>query len=233
MDIMEVMRARHSVRSFTDQPLSTGEREALERALTKGNAEGGLSMRLVCDEPKAFDSTLAHYGKFSGARNYIVLAGPTANNLNERCGYYGERAVLEAQQLGLGSCWVALTFKKRFVKKLLAPGEKLVLVIAVGHGVTAGQPHKAKDVAEVSKVAGDGAAPAWFTRGAEAALLAPTAMNQQKFELRLEEANAADGRPLVNLRSLGGAYSDVDLGIVRLHFELGAGTHNFAWSTPL
>lgn len=233
MDIMEVMRARRSVRSFTDQPLSANERQALEEVLAKGNAKGGLDMRLVCDEPEAFNSTLAHYGRFSGVRNYIVLAGPDAPNLNERCGYYGEQAVLTAQQLGLGTCWVALTFKKRFVKKLIGPGEKLALVIAVGHGTTTGQSHKVKEAAEVSKVAGGGAAPAWFARGVAAALTAPTAMNQQKFELVLEEGKAADGRPVVGLRSLGGAYSDVDLGIVRLHFELGAGTHNFAWATPL
>lgn len=58
--------------------------------------------------------------------------------------------------------------------------------------------------------------PDWFNYGVEMALLAPTAINQQKFEIKLNE----DGS--VSFKDKGGPYSKVDLGIVKYHFEIGA-----------
>ena len=228
---MEAIRARHSVRSFTDEPIPKGVRETLEAEIERCNGESGLHMALVSDEPEAFDSTLAHYGKFSGVRNYLVLAGPDAPDLEERCGYYGERIVLLAQRLGLNSCWVALTFKKRHVKKMLRGGSKLVVVVALGYGTTQGSPRKSKDAAEVCKIPAGVDVPGWFVAGVDAALLAPTAMNQQSFEFELTGRSDGDGRPVVALRGKGGAYSKVDLGIARLHFEIGAASAagEFSW----
>ena len=227
---LEIMQARHSVRSFTDEPISTADVAKLQEEIVRCNAESGLSIKLVTDESNAFDSTLAHYGKFANVRNYIVLAGTPANDFDEKCGCYGERLVLLAQRLGLNTCWVALTFKKRYVRKMLKPVEKLSLVIAIGHGVTQGAPRKSKSVVEVSSVPAGTERPEWFDRGVDAALLAPTAMNQQSFMIALENENSPEGKPFVSLTSKGGAYSDIDLGIVRQHFELGAGIANFAWS---
>lgn len=69
----------------------------------------------------------------------------------------------------------------------------------------------------------NGDAPPWFLDGVDAALLAPTAMNQQKFMISLDNGK-------VGIRRTGGMYSDVDEGIVRYHFEIGAGKENFEWS---
>lgn len=232
-DIMETIKARHSVRAYTDQPLDAAARAKLEELIAACNTEGNLSIALKCDEPKAFDSTLARYGKFSNVRNYLILAGRDAPDLAERCGYYGERIVLAAQEMGLNTCWVALTFKKRYVKKLVAPSDKLVIVIALGYGANAGSAHKSKAAEDVARILADDGAPEWFDRGIEAALLAPTAVNQQKFEIMLTQESDAEGKPLVAIKSKGGTYSDVDLGIVRLHFELGAGVDNFTWKNSL
>lgn len=227
--ILKVIEARHSVRSFTDEPISDDVAATLQEEIERCNTEGSLHISLVCDEPRAFDSTLAHYGKFSNVRNYIVLAGQATQDLDERCGYYGERLVLLAQELGLNTCWVALTFKKRLVRKTLNAGEKLALVIAIGHGATQGKPRKSKTVEEVSTIPSGKNPPEWFTQGMQAALLAPTAMNQQSFMIALETGTAEDGKAQVSIVSKGGAYSNVDLGIAKLHFELGAGTDNFSW----
>ena len=232
-EAVEAMRTRRSVRSYTDEPISADDARELAAEIERCNAESGLHIRLVADEPKAFDSTMAHYGKFSGVRNYLVLAGPDEPGLDERCGYYGERLVLLAQRLDLRTCWVALTFKKRYVRKSVARGDRLVVVIAIGHGAAQGAAQgaarKSKGVGEVSRPA-DGA-PRWFAAGVDAALLAPTAMNQQKFEIELTDKVDGEGRPVVALRNRGGAYSKVDLGIVRLHFELGAAAAGgeFVW----
>lgn len=229
MNLHEAIEQRHSVRSYTDAPIGAEERKALEEEIERCNAEGGLAIKLVCDEPEAFNSALAHYGKFSGVRNYVVVAGPAASDLEERGGYFGERIVLLAQQLGLNTCWVALTFKKRFVKRSVKAGCKLVVVIAIGYGTTSGTAHsRRKSAAQVSSCLEP--APAWFDRGIEAALLAPTAVHQQSFLITLEDTGSNGALPTVSAKSKGGAYSKVDLGIVKLHFEIGAGKENFTWS---
>ena len=220
MELLEAMQNRHSVRQYTDAPVSTDALSALQEEIAACNRESGLHIQLVTDEPKAFDSFMAHYGKFSGVKNYIALIGKKGAKLDELCGYYGERLVLKAQQLGLNTCWVAMTYKKIPGVFRIETGEKLTVVIALGYGQAQGTAHKSKPAAEVSNL-GD-ASPAWFKSGIEAALLAPTAMNQQKFTLRLENGT-------VSAKAGSGFYTKVDLGIVKYHFELGAGKENFTW----
>ena len=214
MTEMEAMRARHSVRQYTDKPLEEAQITALQQEIEACNAQSGLHIQLVTDEPKAFGGLMAHYGKFSGVRNYIALVGKKGPGLDEACGYWGEKLVLAAQALGLNTCWVALTYKKVPGAFKVDPGEKLALVIAVGYGATQGVPHKSRPAQAVSDLAPD--SPDWYRAGVEAALLAPTAMNQQKFTIAKECEK-------VTIRAGGGAYSKVDLGIVKYHFELGSG----------
>ncbi len=160
--------------------------------------------------------------------DYLVIAGKPAPDLGERAGYYGEKLVLLAQKLGLNSCWVALTFKKRLVRKMIAAGDKLVIVVALGHGATQGTPRRSKAAKDVSRCPGE--PPAWFARGVELALLAPTAINQQKFRFELLDGKTEAGKPRVKAASGLGTYADIDLGIAKLHFELGAGPDAFEWA---
>lgn len=203
---------RHSVRSFTDQKVEGDTRDALKCFIDACNEASGLSLQLITDEPGAFSGMLASYGKFANVRNYIACVGPKDNDLQEKVGYWGELVVLAAQSLGLNTCWVALTYSKRKVRAKVERGQKLVVVIALGYGTTSGRPRKSKTVAEVTQVVGD--APQWFYEGVEAALLAPTAVNQQKFKICYNDGD-------VKVEDLGGAYSKVDLGIVKSHFEIG------------
>ena len=218
--VEEALLQRHSVRQYTDEPISEGDRAALNAEIERCNKEGNLHMALVCDEPQAFAGGLAHYGSFRGVANYIVIAGQPSPSLDEHAAYFGEKIVLLAQQLGLNTCWVALTFKKRLVKKLIAPDDKLVIVIAIGHGVTQGAPHKSRTASEVSSC--EGPIPEWFARGVKFALLAPTAINQQKFHFALTSANESDHQ-MVRATTASAPYAAVDLGIAKLHFEIGAG----------
>lgn len=221
MNMMEAMNARHSVRQYEDKPLTGEQTAALREEIDACNREGGLHIQLVTQEPRAFDSFMAHYGKFSGVTNYLALVGPKGPGLDEACGYYGERLVLLAQQLGLNTCWVAMTYKKIPGVFQIGAGEKLTVVIALGHGKTQGVAHKSKALSDVASY--EGAMPHWFENGAKAALLAPTAMNQQKFRFsgRGDQVSASAGT---------GFYSKVDLGIAKYHFELGAGKENFSWA---
>lgn len=227
MDIKTAIESRHSVRQYTEEPISGETRALLEQEVATCNSRGNLHMKLVWDEPEAFDSAMAHYGKFSGVRNYLVIAGAPASDLEERGGYWGEHVALWAQELGLSTCWVAMTFKRRYVRAHLEKGDQMVLVVALGHGATRGVVHKSKAVSDVSNATAP--SPEWFSHGVECALLAPTAMNQQSFFITLTGGTDASGLPTVRLENKGGAYSKVDLGIVRYHFEVGAGEGNFSW----
>ena len=220
MTDMEAMRARHSVRQYENKPLGDKQAVALREEIEACNALSGLHIQLVANEPRAFDGLMAHYGKFSGVKNYIALVGKKGPDLDEKCGYYGERLVLLAQSLGLNSCWVAMSYDKSKAGCKLDAGEKLCVVISLGYGATQGVPHKSKSAEQV--MAAKGEVPQWFRAGVEAALLAPTAMNQQKFKFVLEDGAVAASAGM-------GFYSKVDLGIAKYHFELGAGRKNFRW----
>lgn len=220
MDLFKAMQERHSVRSYTDRPITGSVLDELRRLISRANTDSGLHIQLVLDEPKAFDSRMAHYGSFKGVRNYIALIGKDDSELDEKCGYYGERIVLGAQALGLNTCWVALTFKKIPDAYTVAQGEKLLMVIAVGYGVNSGSEHRSKSYDKVTKNAES--APAWFKDGVKGALLAPTAINQQKFIL--EPAGNK-----VRAKAKHGPCSKTDLGIIKYHFELASGKGHEIW----
>lgn len=221
MDLNTAVKNRHSVRSYDDRKIEGAVKEELQGFIEQLNEESGLHMQLILDEPKAFDCLMAHYGKFSGVKNYIALIGKKSPELDEKCGYYGEKAALKAQSMGLNTCWVALTYSKVKTAFSVERGEKLCLVIAVGYGKTQGSAHKSKSLE--SAVSSDGDLPDWFKRGLDSALLAPTAMNQQKFTFALD-GNKVSAKPGK------GFYTKVDLGIAKYHFEIGAGTDNFSWA---
>lgn len=221
MDLLEAINVRHSVRQYLNKPLEASLVSALQQEVAICNQESGLHIQLVTNEPKAFHGFMAHYGNFSGVTNYFAIVGKKSPNLSEKCGYYGERLVLKAQQLGLNTCWVALTFNKIKHAFVIDNAEKLYIVIALGYGKNQGVPHKSKPNHTVIKTAGD--VPDWFKHGIDAALLAPTAMNQQKFLFALNGTR-------VSAKSGIGFYTKLDLGIVKYHFEIGAGTANFEWA---
>lgn len=221
MELIQAMQERHSVRQYTEKPLDPVVKQTLEQEIAQCNQEGGLHIQLVCNEPKAFESFMAHYGKFSSVTNYIVLVGKKGEHLEERCGYYGERLVLKAQQLGLHTCWVGMTYKKIPAAFRVEKGEKLTVVLALGYGKTGGVAHKSKEATAVSNVSDT--TPDWFRAGVEAALLAPTAMNQQKFMLTYHNGK-------VSAKAGFGFYTKIDLGIVKYHFEVGAGKEKNIWN---
>lgn len=214
MDIIEAMKKRHSVRRYTEKELDADVLAALETEISDCNSESGLHIQLVTNEPKAFDCMRAHYGKFSGVRNYVALVGKKSDRLQELCGYYGERIALKAQMLGLNTCWVAMTYKKIPGAFKVEKGERLTVVIAIGYGEVSGAEHKIKSPSDVSNVSES--TPDWFLDGVNAALLAPTAMNQQKFKFTYMDGN-------VTAKAGVGFYTKLDLGIVKYHFEVGSG----------
>ena len=228
MTLQEAIQARHSVRAYKEQPLKEEDVRALEEKIAELNREGRLHMQLIQNEPKAFKGVFA-YGKFYGVTNYVVMVGQKADDLDERIGYYGEQLVLYAQTIGLNTCWVGLSYTKIPGTYVLNEGEIIACYISIGYGETQGVSHKIKRIDQVSNVSDK--TPEWFRRGVEAALLAPTAINQQKFSFELLPAEEGQLPRVLAKRhfSLVG-YTQMDLGIVKYHFEIGAGKENFEWA---
>jgi len=223
MTLQEAIKARHSVRAYKEQPLAQDVVSVLEDKIAELNSAGHLHLQLIQNEPKAFLGTLAKYGKFRCVTNYIVMAGRKADDLDERIGYYGEQLVLLAQTLGLNTCWVGLSYSKVPGTYVLDEGEVIHAYISIGYGESQGVAHKIKSVDQVSNVSD--ATPEWFQRGVEAALLAPTAINQQKFYF--EYVAPASVRAKRKFSMVG--FTQMDLGIAKYHFEIGAGKENFSW----
>lgn len=231
MNIYEAIKLRHSVREYEDRPIGDDAIDALVEEIAQANFDGGLDIQLRVEEPEAFIGGMARYGAFKGVRNYIALVGPRGESLDEKCGYYGERIVLAAQMMGLNTCWVGLSYNKSKMGARISPGEACPCVISLGYGHTQGRPHKVKLLEELCRVDGRKMSrladlPRFFTAGLEAAQLAPTALNQQKFFFDLIGGVKGD---VVCAGTKFGPYSKVDLGIARYHFEVGADSVSSDW----
>ncbi|MBQ7187077.1 MAG: nitroreductase [Ruminococcus sp.] len=216
MNIREAIKARHSVRQFKALPIGESEAERLKAVIEECNKESGLNIQLVQNDPDCFNTFLAHYGRFRNADNYIALVGSSSlADLDERAGYYGERIVLEAQMLGLNTCWVAGTYGKGKCRADKNAGEKIVCVIAIGYGENEGKPHRSRSLEKLCAVKKEDM-PVWFKNGMLAAVLAPTAVNQQRFFIDIDGENAV-------ITAGRAPMSRIDLGIVRYNFEAASG----------
>lgn len=219
MDIKEAIIKRHSVRRYLDKIIEEKAVNGLNAAINEACQESGLDIQLVLNEPTAFTGFLAKYGKFENCKNYITICGKKGREVD--VGYYGEKIVIAAQMLGLNTCWVALTYKKGKVPVKAKKGENFYITIAVGYGRNRGLPRKTKPMEKLCCVNGD--MPEWFESGMDFAMRAPTAINQQKFLITLLE----NGK--VRAQAKLGPCSKIDLGIVKYHFEIGAGKENLIW----
>lgn len=219
MTVFELMEQRHSVRSYLDTEIEAEKVRALRDEVEAINKESGLHIQLFVNEPKCFNVSEPGYGIFKNCKNYFVMIGP--KGMDEKIGYYGEKLVLISQGLGLNTCWAAMSYKKGGVEGEIEGGEKRYIVIALGYGETQGNKRKSKSETELSNITAD--SPEWFRNGIKAAMLAPTAINQQKFYFELKGNK-------VKAKAKLGFYNIIDLGIVKYHFELGAGKENFEWA---
>lgn len=210
----QAILVRHSVRKYRSVRIADNLVAQLKAKIDELNAAGNLHLQFVEDAGKAYGNLIYRAVGLISAPSIIVCVGEDTADLDERVGYYGEKLVLFAQTLGLNTCWTG-TFNRKAVSFDVKPGERVVLAIAIGYGVDQGKDRKSKTYEQVTEVVGT--APDWFKEGVKAALLAPTALNEQKFMIKY---NADD---TVSLETKGGGLTKIDLGIVKCHFEIGAG----------
>lgn len=212
MTEMEAVRSRHSVRNYQDKRIEKEQIISINKRIEELNKEGNIHLQFVEDSSSTFSKLFNKAVGLGSAPSVIACVGPDDDTLDERIGYYGQKLVIYAQQLGLNTCWVG-TFNRKKIPVEISDGERLVIAIAIGYGQTQGKQRKTKTADEVVIDLKD--VPDWFHAGVEAALLAPTAINQQKFEIIYNENEE------VEFKDLGGVLSKIDIGIVRCNFEIG------------
>ena len=213
MSEIDAIKDRHSVRNYEPRPIEASKMTKIREMIEDINKEGDLHLQFIEDAGRTYNKLLNKAMGLSSAPSVIACVGKDDETLEQRIGYYGEKLVLFIQELGLNTCWAG-TFNKSNITADVRDGEKLVISIAVGYGKDKGKPHKSKTPEQV--IDADRDRPYWFNRGVELALLAPTAINQQKFVIKLND----DGS--VEVIDKGGPFSKVDVGIVTRHFEIGA-----------
>ena len=85
MTIQEAIQARHSVRQYINKTITEDVVTALTAKIDEVNAEAGLHIQLILNEPKSFQCAMAKYGHFSGVNSYLVMAGKKTSNGLSNC----------------------------------------------------------------------------------------------------------------------------------------------------
>lgn len=135
MNIIEAIKGRRSVRTYTGGHLSIEQHNQLEKAISEATSPfgGSVTIRL-----KSFDLKDGYnpstYGMIKGAVDFFLLGIADSKESLLTAGFRFEQVVLKAWQLGLGTCWIAATFKGTdFDRDNAWPdGEELKIISPVG-----------------------------------------------------------------------------------------------------
>ncbi|MCM1194182.1 MAG: nitroreductase family protein, partial [Acetatifactor muris] len=140
MSEIDAMKNRHSVRTYQPKRIEQEKIDKLNAMISDCNEKGNLHLQFIEDAGKTFNRLLNKAMGLGTAPSLIACVGHVNDTLDERIGYYGERIVLYAQELGLNTCWAG-TFNAKNVTAEIFEGEKLIIVIAIGYGVDPGRQH--------------------------------------------------------------------------------------------
>lgn len=218
MTIEEAMVQRHTVRKYTDKIIPQDIAEKLNERIADNNKKFGLSIQLLLNHTDAMNGIIKLL-LAKGINNYFILAGNDSEDLDEKIGYASADIMLYAQTLGLNTWYIGGTYNRKVSKYV--PDKKVIGIVALGYGKDNGVPHKSKQAKDVATY--DGEMPDWFQKGIEASLLAPTALNKQDYKI-VGKGNKV--RIIIN----NGIFTGVNKGLIKYHFELGAGKENFDWA---
>lgn len=232
MNDIQAIENRESRRIYREKEIDIKKMIKLKKCISQFNEEHNLRISLIDDAREAFWGFSKSYGFFKGVRSVIALKGLKGDmHLREKLGYYGERIVLEATKLGLGTCWVGGTFDADDPSFNTQVDEELVCVLTIGYSqldksikekIIHWFTHRTKRSLDKFYVSDKTVLPKWFLFGVELASKAPSAKNRQpvKFEYKKDIVKA-----FVDEK---GTFDLIDLGIAKLHFEIGA-KGKFEW----
>ena len=123
--VSEIIKMRSSWRSFSEKPIEKEKLEKLEElasSLTRGPFGNQARFILIDSNKKNVDSSkrLGTYGIVRGARFFLTGAVQKAVNCYVDLGFLFEQLVLLATDLGLGTVWLGVTFRKTAFSEALA-----------------------------------------------------------------------------------------------------------------
>ena len=222
MTLSDAIDMRISTRRYLSAPLPPLVCQQLHKAIDLCGRKSGLHVRLITGDSAPFSGPQDD-GSLSGVENYLMLEGPAdLRDLEEKCGYFGEQLVLTAASMGLQTCWLGGSYDPGACPPS-REGDRLVALIAIGHSAEEA-PQRRRALKDSSVLAsGFDRAPAWASGAVEAVRRAPSAMDRQPYRFTYRADQTVEAR-----LTHRGPFSLVDLGIAKLHFELGA--HGGTWS---
>lgn len=201
-DSLELLKSRHSVRAYTEEPVSPDLLKELNADITMVNThEAGFHFSIVTDDPAPFSRFDKSYGSFRNVRNYLACIVDTSfPDVYEKAGFYAERFALKCVSLGLGTCFVGGTFRAYKVALQFRPDWKLLFVVVFGNAAESERPMArlmAKFVhrrgmtpedffsgSEVDLKKASNSFP-WIPNALEALACAPSALNRRPVRLRV------------------------------------------------
>lgn len=244
--LIDAINIRTSIRSYDPDPIDDDTARQLDMTIDAVNMLADAHIQLVRDQPAVFADANAS-GHLNNAANYLAVVGPKDDGARERAGFYTERVVLAATLRGLGTCWVGGSWNRSKAARhcRLSAGEELYLGVVIGYperhfdrmaksytelAAMRDAHRESKTYEQFTAPMSDearAAAPDWFKAGVQAAMKAPSAMNRQPivFSYNPDDDTAA---AMIDPNVESGQALN-DLGIAKLHFQIGAGSGTWAW----
>lgn len=244
--LIDAVNIRTSIRSYDPDPIDDDTARQLDMTIDAVNMLADAHIQLVRDQPAVFADANAS-GHLNNAANYLAVVGPKDDGARERAGFYTERVVLAATLRGLGTCWVGGSWDRSKAARhcRLSAGEELYLGVVIGYperhfdrmaksytelAAMRDAHRESKTYEQFTAPMSDearAAAPDWFKAGVQAAMKAPSAMNRQPivFSYNPDDDTAA---AMIDPNVESGQALN-DLGIAKLHFQIGAGSGTWAW----
>lgn len=157
MEVFEAIKIRRSIRSYQDKPV---EKEKLDKLLEAARLAPSAKNRqewrfiVVTDREKREKLVDACKGqKFVGEAPVIIvgLVDPSTSRWYKvDIGIAMEHMVLEAVELGLGTCWIGAFYQEKLKELLGIPEEKeVVALLTVGYPKEEVEPRPRKSIDEI------------------------------------------------------------------------------------
>lgn len=229
---LDLLKERHSVRSYSSEPLDDVVRNRLRSEITYINShEAGLNFQLCFNDDQPFKGFARSYGMFRNVNNYLaVVIDPTFPDAYERAGYFSEQFAIECVRGGLGSCFVGGTFSREHISARVEVYEKVPYVMAFGIPETSKTTFMGKFTAKMAhrKVrtpreffeGSDSEYQAaakefpWLITALEAVACSPSALNKQPVRLHVVER---DGEKHIAAKTVDPGKYAVELGIAKFN----------------
>lgn len=234
----EAINVRGSRRRYQSTRIKDTSLERIRAVAEDLREEAGSARAAVVEshDGSVFSGLRGGYGVIQGAPSYIAFLADTSDPASfEKLGFLGEGVVLEATRLELGTCWVSGTFDSSAVGRDfdLLPGEKVIAVSPLGYPeekhafsekIMSGfaGSRRRKPLEQLIAGSEPNQWPHWAKTAAEAARLAPSALNRQPWLFRFDGSSFTIEVAGGSSRSGVDTGKRLDCGIALRHAATGA-----------